>query len=131
MKDIKTQVKQKNKTSARKIEILCSTSGLLLSVVCCIALIHVEWKIQEHHRLISHSTVSCEQLKTEILQKAQSKGRKDDKDNHSKGHAARGLYFDFSWFAVKRSCSTTVTNFFLQRFGLVWFRAINVVILKG
>ena len=102
MKDITTQVKQEKKTNGRKIEILCSASGLLLSMVCCIALIGVERKIQEHHRLISHSAAFCEQMKTEILRKAQSEGRKDDKDNHSKGHATRGLYFDFrAWVILK------------------------------
>ena len=40
-----------------------------LAVVCCIALIHVELRIQEHHRLISHSVTFCENLETEILQK--------------------------------------------------------------
>ena len=50
---------------------LCSVSGLLLSVVCCIALIHVELRIQEHHRLISHSVTFCDNMETEILRKVQ------------------------------------------------------------
>ena len=52
---------------------LCSGSGLLLSVVCCIALIHVELRIQEHHRLISHSITSCDNMETKILRKVQQK----------------------------------------------------------
>ena len=32
-----------------------SASALLLSVMCCIALINVEFRIQEHDLLISHS----------------------------------------------------------------------------
>ncbi|XP_068677027.1 uncharacterized protein [Montipora foliosa] len=61
---------------------LCSASGLLLSLVCCIALIHVELRIQQHHRLISHSVTSCDQLETKILQKIQQNYRewRDDKD---------------------------------------------------
>ena len=50
---------------------LCSVSGLLLSVVCCIALIHVELRIQEHHRLISHSVTFCDNVEGEILRKVQ------------------------------------------------------------
>lgn len=91
MKNMKPQVKQEKQTKARKIEIVCSVSGSLLSVVCCIALIHMERKIQEHHRLISHSTAFCEQMEIEILRKVQiySEGRQDDNE----GHATRGLYF--------------------------------------
>ena len=50
---------------------LCSVSGLLLSVMCCIALIHVELRIQEHHRLISHSVTFCDNMKREIIRKVQ------------------------------------------------------------
>ena len=52
---------------------LCSGSGLLLSVVCCIALIHMELRIQEHHRLISHSITSCDNMEKKILRKVQQK----------------------------------------------------------
>ena len=61
---------------------LCSMSGLLLSVVCCIALIHVELRIQEHHRLISHSETTCDQLETQILRKVQQ----NYEGSHSQGH---------------------------------------------
>ena len=54
---------------------LCSVSGLLLSVVCCVALIHVELRIQEHHRLIANSVTSCDQLESKILQKVQQNYR--------------------------------------------------------
>ena len=50
---------------------LCSGSGLLLSVLCCIALIHVELRIQEHHRLIYHSVTFCDKLEKEILRKVE------------------------------------------------------------
>ena len=55
----------------KKIDKLCCRSALLLSVVSCIALIHVELRIQEHHRLISHSVISCDQMETDILRKLQ------------------------------------------------------------
>ena len=63
--------KQTNK--GRKLDRLLSTSSLLLSVLCCIAIIHVELRTQEHHRLISHSTSGTfrDEIETEILRKVQ------------------------------------------------------------
>ena len=57
----------------RKISLgsLCGVSGLLLSIVCCVALVHVEFRIQEHHRLLSHTTAICDQMEEEILRKVQ------------------------------------------------------------
>ena len=66
------QDKEKNQTNRRQtLNRLCSASGLLLSVVCCVALIHVELRIQEHHRLISRSVTFCDRMETEILRKVQ------------------------------------------------------------
>ncbi|XP_068677032.1 uncharacterized protein [Montipora foliosa] len=61
---------------------LCSASGLLLSVVCCVAIIHVELRIQQQHRLISHSVTSCSQLETKILRTVKQNYREwqDDKN---------------------------------------------------
>jgi len=87
-------MKQPNKdgkhTNRRKrVDSLCSTTGLLLSIVCCIALIHVELRIQEHHRLMSHSITCCDQMETEILRKVQQYYRRwqDMKGSHSEGHS--------------------------------------------
>ena len=67
---MKQNEKDKRQTNRRQtLDRLCSGSGLLLSVVCCIALIHVELRIQEHHRLISHSAKFCDKMETEILRK--------------------------------------------------------------
>ena len=66
---IRQDQRKKEKNRRRALNILCSASSLLLSLVCCIALIHVELKIQEHHRLISHSVAFCDQMETEILKK--------------------------------------------------------------
>ena len=69
MKEIEKRAKE---TERRKqLNILCSRSALLLSVVSCIALIHVELRIHENHRLISLSVTSCNQMETEILRKLQ------------------------------------------------------------
>ena len=59
------------KNSRETLNSLCSVSALLLSVACCMALIHVELRIQEHHLLISHSVTVCDQMETQILRKVQ------------------------------------------------------------
>ena len=58
--------KDKKKNRTKTLHSLCAVSALLLSVVCCIALIHVELRIQEHHRLISHSVTVCDQMETQM-----------------------------------------------------------------
>ena len=50
---------------------LCGVSGLLLSIVCRVALVHVEFRIQDHQRLLSHPTTICDQMEEEILRKIQ------------------------------------------------------------
>ena len=79
---------EKQTHRGKAFDSLCSTSGLMLSVVCCIALIHVELKIQEHHRLILHSVTFCDQIEKEILKKVQQ--WKNEKGSHSEGHETRG-----------------------------------------
>ena len=69
MKQPSEDNKQKKRT--KTLHILCSVSALLFSFVCCMALIHVELRIQEHHRLISHSVTVCDQMETQILRKVQ------------------------------------------------------------
>ena len=69
MKQPSEDNKQKKRTET--LHSLCSVSALLLSVVCCMALIHVELRIQEHHRLMSHSVTVCDQMETQILRKVQ------------------------------------------------------------
>ena len=82
--------KRSKETERRKaLDVLCSRSALLLSVVCCIALIQVELRIQEHHRLISHSVTSCDQMETEILRKLQPHNNNNwqaTKESHLGGH---------------------------------------------
>ena len=68
-------VGEKHKTGSKTFESLSWKSGLLLSIACCIALIHVELRIQEHHRLISHSVALCGQMETQILRVQQKNGR--------------------------------------------------------
>ena len=64
------QIPQQTKTR-KSVGSLCAVSGLLLSIVCCIALIHVEFRIKEHHRLLSHPTTFCDQIEEEILRKVE------------------------------------------------------------
>ena len=66
------QEKRIPETNRRKsLGSLCGASGLLLSIVCCVALVQMEFRIQEHHRLLSHPTTFCDQMEEEILRKAQ------------------------------------------------------------
>ena len=70
---MKQMIEEDKQPSRRKtLNSLCSVSALLLSVVCCIAQIHEELRIQEHHRLMSHSVTFCDQMQTQILRKVQN-----------------------------------------------------------
>ena len=71
----KTGVEEKHTTRIKTFDSLCCKSGLLLSILCCIALIHVELRVQEHHQLISHSVTLCGQLQTEIVRFHPKNGR--------------------------------------------------------
>ena len=87
---MKAQSKEEKKTNREtKFNSFCCTSGLLLSVVCCIALIHVELKIQEHHRVISQSATFCGQMEKEILQKVQQ--------NYERWQIYKGRNSDGAW----------------------------------
>ena len=105
-------------------------STLLLSVVCCIALIHVELRIQEHHQLISSLVTCCDQMESKILQNVQQKNKKWqmtkgshlwDQRQQTTGRFVTGIYdqvmFEpkavmpklcfttiFSWIADNLSC---------------------------
>ena len=71
-----TAGKEENGASRRQtVDSLSCRSALLLSVVCCIALIHVELRIQEHYRLISSSVTYCDQIEKHILQKIQQNNK--------------------------------------------------------
>ena len=71
----KTGVEEKHTTRIKTFDSLCCKSGLLLSILCCIALIHVELRVQEHHQLISHTVTRCSKLEKEILRVHQKNGR--------------------------------------------------------
>ena len=73
MKEDKRAVREK--TGRKALDRLCSMLGLLLSIACCVALVHVEFRIKEQQRLISHTTTVCDQMETEILRKVQQKYR--------------------------------------------------------
>ena len=88
---------------------LCSVSALLLSVACCIALIHVELRIQEHHRLISHSVTFCDQMKTQILRKVQQNFERwqvtkaDGLKGHLQGTNGKEKFYKIFWFLLLTS----------------------------
>lgn len=62
---------EKQTNEGTKLDRLLSTSGLLLSVACCIAIIHVELRLREHHRLIVHSGTFFNEMEAEIRRKLQ------------------------------------------------------------
>ena len=74
----------------RKLDRLLSTSSLLLSILCCIAIFHMELRIQEHRRLISHSSSGTfrDEMETEILRKVQQEcgSWRETKDSHLKDY---------------------------------------------
>ena len=74
MKQEKRVLQEKSKRKA--LDRLCSMSGLLLSIACCVALIHVELRIQDQQRVISQTTTTvCDQMEAEILQKIQKNNK--------------------------------------------------------
>ena len=87
MKQIEKEEKKRERRKA--LNMLCSRSALLLSVVSCIALIHVELRMQEHHRLISRSITSCDQIEKKILKKLQPQSYghwQANEESRSEGH---------------------------------------------
>ena len=87
-KKMKPSRKEENGSCRKQtVDSLSCRSALLLSVVCCIALIHVELRIQEHHQLISSSVTCCDQMESKILQKVQQNNEEWQmtKGNHLRG----------------------------------------------
>ena len=89
-KDMTSQGSEKKQTHEdRKLDRLLSTSSLLLSILCCIAIFHMELRIQEHRRLISHSNTGTfrDEMVTEILRKVQQEcgSWRETKEIHLKG----------------------------------------------
>ena len=88
---MKQDKEEKQMNRRQTLDRLCSVSGLLLSVACCIAVIHVELRIEEHHRLISHSVTFCDKMETEILRKVQQNyGRGQVMDTGRHWQASKG-----------------------------------------
>ena len=102
-----TSKEDKMKNSRETLNSLCSVSALLLSVACCMALIYVELRIREHHRLISHSVTFCDQMETQILRKVQQNFERwqvttvtkfDDLKGHLQGTNGKEKFIEFSGF---------------------------------
>ena len=89
-KDMTSQGSGKKQTHEdRKLDRLLSTSSLLLSILCCIAIFHMELRIQEHRRLISLSSSGTfrDKMETEILRKVQQEcwSWRETNESHLKG----------------------------------------------
>ena len=104
-----TSKEDKMKNSRETLNSLCSVSALLLSVACCMALIHVELRIQEHHRLISHSVTVCDQMETQILRKVQQNYERwqvtkvDGIKGHLQGTNGKEKFYKIFWFLMLTS----------------------------
>ena len=104
-----TSKEDKMKNSRETLNSLCSVSALLLSVACCMALIHVELRIQEHHRLISHSLLVCDQKETQILRKVQQNYERwqvtkvDGLKGHLQGTNGKEKFYRIFWFLMLTS----------------------------
>ncbi len=111
------QEKQIPHTKRKKsLRSFCAVSGLLLSIVCCIALVHVEFRIQEHHRLLSHSTTFCDQIEEKILRKVQKNFKRwaaeaDEKLSGGKGKLSLDTIYLFCPFAETRAVRLVVECF--------------------
>ena len=90
---MKAKSKEETTNTRAKLNSLFSASALFLSVVCCIALFHVELKIQEHHRVISQSATFCDQMEKEILQKVQQ--------NYERWQINKGSNSEGTWQEAK------------------------------
>ena len=105
-----TSKEDKMKNSRETLNSLCSVSALLLSVVCCMALIHVELRIHEHHRLISHSVTFCDQVETKILRKVQQNYERwqvtkaDGLKGHLQGTHGKEKFYKFWFLLLSSAC---------------------------
>ena len=109
----------------KKLDKLGCRSSLLLSVVSCIALIHVELRIQEHRQLISESVTSCDHMEAKILQKLQAQGHKDsqvNRESHSEGHwqKARGIKWRQFLFLTSSSAGDSDILFLFSHYSMRW-----------
>ena len=121
---MKAQSKEEKKTNREtKFNSFCCTSGLLLSVMCCIAVIHVELKLQEHHRVISQSATFCDQMKKEVLQEVQQNYERwqINKDRKSEGtwHEAQGKVIIFKLLERSTPLFGLYTHCILH---VLWYR---------
>lgn len=91
---------------------------MLLSVVCLVGLIHVELKIQEHYRLISHTVTFCDKTETEILRKVKQNYGRWQQMASRHWQATKGKFrchhslavFPRTWGAMSRLMSIELTT---------------------
>ena len=104
-----TSKEDKKKNSRETLTSFCSVSALLLSVACCMAIIHVELRIQDHHRLISHSVTVCDQMETQILRNVRQNYERrqvtkaDGLKGHLQGTNGKERFYKIFWFLLLTS----------------------------
>ena len=83
MKQVRSE--ERNLSRVTKTDSVCCKSALL-SIACCITLIHVELRMQEHDRLFSHPVTRSGQMETEIFRVQQKNERwRVTESRHSEG----------------------------------------------
>ena len=87
---------------------LCGMSGLLLSIVCCVVLVHVEFRVQEHHRLLSHPTTICYQIEKEILRKVQQNFNRWAAATEEKLSAGKGICSSVTYFSLRAAMKIAI-----------------------
>ena len=115
MKETETADKQRN--SRQTLDRLSSGSGLLLFLLCFIALIHHQLRIQENHRLILDSSELFNKLETEILRKIQQNDMKWRNKEEEPGVDGERLKVTWYFFVslLDDACFDNSTNVYKVR----------------
>ena len=92
MKQVRSE--ERHLTRVTTIDSVCCNLALLLSVASCIALIHVQLRIQEHDRLFSHPVTRSNQMETEIfrVQQRNERWRVTESGHSDLGQETEGGY---------------------------------------
>ena len=93
MKQVRSE--ERNLSRVTKTDSVCCKSALLLSIACCITLIHVELRMQEHDRLFSHPVTRSGQMETEIfrVQQKNERWRVTESPHSDLGQETEGEYW--------------------------------------
>ena len=134
MKEIEKANKQRNRRQT--LDRLSSGSGLLLFLLCFIALIHHQLRIQENHRLILDSSELFNKLETEIFRKIQQNDMKWRNKEEEPGVDGERLKVTWYFFVslLDDACFDNSTNVYKVRLKdqqLFLLQSATIVSRKG